>query len=140
MSSFKNFAPTLRSLQAQADGTGTIAGSPLEDFLSIAGYETPGGGGGGSSDFSTAQVTIIGDEGVTGFYTPFMPMLTPDGLNCVGVYQEESEATYSVLLYKGSVSFSVGYSISVVSTSGAIELDDYAIVTGDCSITVRPLD
>ena len=58
MSSFKNFAPTLRSLQAQADGTGTIAGSPLEDFLSIAGYETPGGGGGGSSDFSTATVTF----------------------------------------------------------------------------------
>ena len=49
MSSFKNFAPMLSSLQDQADGKGTIAGSALEDFLSIAGYETPGGGGGGGS-------------------------------------------------------------------------------------------
>lgn len=46
MSSFKNFAPLLSSLQDQADGKGTIAGSPLEDFLSIAGYGDGGGGGG----------------------------------------------------------------------------------------------
>ena len=43
MSSFKNFASMLSDLQQQADGRGTIAGSPIEDFLSIAGYETPGG-------------------------------------------------------------------------------------------------
>ena len=47
MSSFKNFASMLSGLQQQADGRGTIAGSPIEDFLSIAGYGDGGGGGGG---------------------------------------------------------------------------------------------
>lgn len=61
MSSFKNFAPMLSSLQDQADGKGTIAGSPLEDFLSIAGYEDPAGGGGGG-DFKTAVVTLTTEK------------------------------------------------------------------------------
>lgn len=68
MSSFKNFAPMLSSLQDQADGKGTIAGSPLEDFLSIAGYETPdgrggGGGGGGIPVFWQIDSTTIGVDG-----------------------------------------------------------------------------
>lgn len=61
MSSFKNFAPLLSSLQDQADGKGTIAGSPLEEFLSIAGYEEPGGGGGGGG-VTFPTVTLTFDE------------------------------------------------------------------------------
>lgn len=47
MSSFKNFAPMLSNLQRQADGRGTLEGSSIDDFLSIAGYGDGGGGGGG---------------------------------------------------------------------------------------------
>ena len=66
MSSFKNFAPMLSSLQDQADGKGTIAGSALEDFLSIAGYETPGGSGGGGD---AAIIIPLTDTG-TSFESP----------------------------------------------------------------------
>lgn len=53
MSSFKNFASMLDGLQKQAEGTRTIAGSSIEDFLSIAGYEDYEGGGGGGFDIPT---------------------------------------------------------------------------------------
>ena len=139
MSSFKNFAPTLTSLQAQADGTGTIAGSPLEDFLSIAGYETPGGGGGGSSDFSTATFTIIG--GSTNATVPMCVDLTGQGapfdyaLQSIAMTCEEG--TYTIALYKGAA-------LVEITSEGEITLNGdiqevgapiYAI-TGDCTITV----
>ena len=60
MSSFKNFASMLSDLQQQADGRGTIAGSPIEDFLSIAGYGDGGGGGG-----SAPLIVHVIEEGTT---------------------------------------------------------------------------
>lgn len=58
MSSFKNFSSMLNDLQRQADGRGTLDGSAIEDFLSIAGYEQEGGGGGGGGDYKTVKVSL----------------------------------------------------------------------------------
>lgn len=131
MSSFKNFAPTLRSLQAQADGTGTIAGSPIEDFLSIAGYETPGGGGGGDSDFSTAEVTVNNSGAGYLFNVPVILN------NAMAVPFVADAASFTVILYKGTAI--MGGNPSIGSVSGDITYDEEEeiyLITGDCTITV----
>ena len=127
----------LSDLQQQADGRGTIAGSPIEDFLSIAGYEPEGGGG--SSEFSTAQVTIIGDEGATNFVIPYLPYIDEGAINvCIndGV-QADNSHTYSVALYENTV---ITYIFdTVTATSGDVTVDDGLVtITGDCSMTIHP--
>lgn len=142
MSSFKNFSSMLNDLQQQADGRGTLDGSAIEDFLSIAGYEEPagGGGGGGGGDFSTAEVTIIGYEDVVGFTTPRMPILTDDGI-ILETIQREATATYTIALYKGSAICILGWN-ELMASSGSVEEDEdeNMVVTGDCSLTVKPVD
>ena len=110
MSSFKNFAPMLSSLQDQADGKGTIAGSPLEDFLSIAGYETPGGGGGGG--FTVWHVTVnsvakeygeISAEYSADFDDTPYKMLTLPYINGVAYY------SYTVGMGDGVTDFDFGF-------------------------------
>ena len=144
MSSFKNFAPMLTSLQAQADGTGTLDGSAIEDFLSIAGYETPGGGG-GSGDLSTASVTIdasacIPDNG----YSLFGANIYDDGEY---IYSEGeavvfggATATMLFILYKGEcLVYPVdqeSYTISSVQGSITLDEDGFAHVAGDGTITI----
>lgn len=144
MSSFKNFAPMLSSLQDQADGKGTIAGSPLEDFLSIAGYETPGGGG-GSSDFITAEVTL--DNGVIGASLTNIPYFVLDDEVASDYYEWDTQIatsdTYNVVLYKG-----VTYAwlsdeqsaVQNVSVTGSIEYDSEEFmftIKGDGTITLK---
>ena len=136
MSSFKNFAPTLRSLQAQADGTGTIAGSPLEDFLSIAGYETPGGGGGGSSDFSTATVTITNTA--EQYYTIVCPNIY-DGKMYSDINKGDLPDDFEIVLYKGQCRLIVsGYDEATLAVTGNIEaeLGGSALITGNGTITI----
>lgn len=155
MSSFKNFAPMLSSLQDQADGKGTIAGSPLEDFLSIAGYETPGGGGGGSSDFSTAQVTIDNQSGTNVYgnvygqltdvssYCGLSPNTLPTVVNSVeSEFGGNTSYDYTVVLYRGHTIVGI-FIHDVVTVSGsATKLYDsedggtIIEVTGDCTITI----
>lgn len=134
MSSFKNFAPTLTSLQAQADGTGTIAGSPIEDFLSIAGYETPGGGGGGESDLTTATLTMITDPDHSGSSWRidtlcFISDAIGDYPDCTMVttaYSEDGGADFKIPLYKG---------VCLIDLT-AIIVSDTPVITGDAEIAV----
>lgn len=135
MSSFKNFAPMLSSLQDQADGKGTIAGSALEDFLSIAGYETPGGGGGGESDLSTAELTITFE----GEWCPLQFACAGDNASWPGGPPSPftSGSTAKVILYKGKAVTFLG--TGTATTTGDIEYDaieEAYIITGDCTMTV----
>lgn len=127
----------LTSLQAQADGTGTIAGSAIEDFLSIAGYETPGGGGGGgSSDFSTALVTIT-------FEGEFCPLqgcyaTSDDFADSYPSATFQSGDTAAIILYKGKCVTFVNMG-TVTDTTGDIEYDsdlNAYIISGDGSIAI----
>lgn len=127
MSSFKNFAPMLSSLQDQADGKGTIAGSAIEDFLSIAGYENPGGGGG---DFSTAEVTV--NNSIGGIL-----ITVPAIYNEIAVPFITDAPSFTVILYKGTAV--MGGNPSIGSVGGDItyvEDDDIYLITGDCTITL----
>ncbi len=132
MSSFKNFAPLLTSLQAQADGTGTIAGSPLEDFLSIAGYETPGGGGGG--DFSAATVEITNSTGSK--IDVAIPVCDEEAGTLVRLTLAASySGTLVIPLYKGMADLWID-SASVTLTGDIEEIGGEIVVTGDGTITI----
>lgn len=149
MSSFKNFAPTLTSLQAQADGTGTIAGSPLEDFLSIAGYETPAGGGGGGGDYSLGAVQIVNNSENNGYNLgggfqyeagelgEGSPACVYTGLNS----EPQTTVEGNLILYKGTAYCRFVGGTPSFTLSGDIEeafegIPDVLLVTGDGTITI----
>ena len=132
----------LSSLQEQADGKGTIAGSAIEDFLSIAGYETPGGGGGGGDgDFSTAEVTFINNSTAAGIQV--ICATAYDGeegsASSTGLYAEVGDSdTQNVILYKGlAIGFATYEGIIDFSVTGDIELEgfDHFKITGSGTIT-----
>ena len=140
MSSFKNFASMLNDLQQQADGRGTLDGSAIEDFLSIAGYEDPNGGGGGDSDFTIARVTIA--DSTTGYVTEdySMPVVIDDELyGPAAVYTmfplaRDEESVVEVPLYKGKlIIFSLENENPVYSGDAVYNEDTYeTTITGDC--------
>lgn len=131
MSSFKNFSSMLNDLQRQADGRGTLDGSAIEDFLSIAGYkECGGGGGGGGGDFTTAEVTLKTESGPA---SVFVPYANADFASAQ--YSLESETTLTVILYKGVAEiWSADVEVYSVSENGTID-DGIAYITGDCTVT-----
>lgn len=101
--------------------------------------------GGGGGDFSTATVTVIGHDGTEGFYFGFLPVLAGDEIGTYSQYCEGNTQTYTIALYKGAAKiFILG---NIMDSTGDISvLDDggaatgNAIVTGDCSITIRASD
>lgn len=95
-------------------------------------------GGGDSSDFSTAQMTIAGNQ-------------SSIGLTCAYLYEESGEAAltvssggiflgeYTVPLYKGVATAQLDYEEIgnvVVSGNATINEDGLIIITGDCTITI----
>ena len=100
--------------------------------------------GGGSSDFSTAEVTVVNNtsyDGVLGYgatvfeengYYEGMPALTQAEL----YIEPNSTMTYTMALYKGNAILSLRNTAS--SISGNITQIDGSLymVTGDCTITI----
>lgn len=98
------------------------------------------GGGGGSSDFSTAEVTIVDNigDGVdivlpVIFEANEMGEGAPAMVYCV--QQVWESGTYRVPLYKGSLVVEIPYQIA---TSGDILnlWGEIYSITGDCTITI----
>lgn len=92
-------------------------------------------GGGGSSDFSTAEVTIIG-ETTTNFAIP--NIINEGGLETIfGQCSPMGEETLIVPLYKGScvVVLDGHYTYAVSGNITNLEGTVYQI-TGDCIITI----
>ena len=136
MSSFKNFSSMLNDLQRQADGRGTLDGSAIEDFLSIAGYEDPnGGGGGGESDYRIIPLTIInGETGedmlITGIPCVDYVTLINESYQSViignTVHVDNSieiadggSVTVNILTYKGSVVLGpLGSTFDIIASTG----------------------
>ena len=97
-------------------------------------------GGGGSSDYSTAELTVIGYNGLTYFQPPIFPCLVNNVLKTsLLVEQELNEQSYTVPLYKGTA---VGLTmVSVMAVSGSVTFDSTTgeiTITGNGTITVRP--
>lgn len=95
-----------------------------------------GGGGGGSSDFSTAEVTVVGHTNEA------LPLIFQEGALGEGspaclytVMQALESGIYNIPLYKGS---SVVEIHNVTDTSGSITnlFETIYLITGDCTITI----
>lgn len=95
------------------------------------------GGGGGSSDFSTAEVTIIGATGVEATVL-LMPNIQDSdrrtGIEAIEVKAFSIQKTYNVPLFKGHSLIKVN-SGDVDGLTGNVTLDrGWLDVTGNCSL------
>ena len=97
------------------------------------------GGGGGSSDFSTAEVTIVGGQGLGSEVV--LPIITEMAFgDYTGIVSTElfESGIQTVVLYQGHA-YADGVYISSVSGNatltdeGKLKLLD---ITGDCTITI----
>ena len=118
----------------------------MEYFDNLLGEQlTEGGGsgGGGSSDFSTAEVTIVNNGSVSrtlDIPSCFESTESPLGLPFIN-YQTQpvasgESATFKVALYKGTAMLNSKLSFE---TSGNITHNDtynIYLITGDCTITI----
>ena len=87
-------------------------------------------GGGGSSDFSTAEVTVVAND----FFEMYGAFLQTDGTYFSNGYMD---SPLTLALYKGKAYIVINE--TVASTSGDITYDsetELYIVTGDCTITI----
>ena len=96
--------------------------------------------GGGSSDFSTAEVTVVNTHG-SGL-SLYGANTLDDGEDTGSTYglgvAGNKTAVFSVILYKGTAWLNKGTSSSIVSVSGSAEKlgSSMVMVTGDCTITI----
>ena len=102
-------------------------------FDIVVARKLSGGGGGGSSDFSTAQLTVVGGEG--SFL--FLPQVhDEEGLAGIENGGITESGTYVVPLYKGLLAGSID-TTGEVQTSGAVTVNDtMIIITGNGTITI----
>lgn len=101
------------------------------------------GGGGGSSDYSTAEVTLIGDDPVSQTYICIPIQLESEYSGVVGYTdtpEDGDEYVNDVVLYKGYAYCFTPY-MGGITVLGDAEAEFsqgegyYITITGDCSIT-----
>lgn len=99
------------------------------------------GGGGGSSDFSTAQVTVVNNTNDNVLcYAPVIlespaPIIPSSALGYFSV-SENSSTAETLIMYKGEGDMTIETEASL-SGSGDVEIDsNNAYITGDCTITI----
>lgn len=107
----------------------------LEDIYNNIGS---GGGGGGDSDFTTAQLTIVGEHPEQ--HLPIVTVVPDYGVEgSTGTTSLGSGSPYTVILYKGKCYAPFDH---VTDTSGDITFDNTLglyVITGDCSVTFEIL-
>ena len=104
-----------------------------------------GGGGGGSSDFSTAQVTLIGKDGVIAGDV-YLPITQdggdgmPDVAFFLANYVANQQHTYNAIMYKGAtlgrIANTAGRSIESIIGNAQDMGNGLLLITGDCTITI----
>lgn len=114
---------TIDEDQGTATTKGEINGVPFE------------GGGGGSSDFSTAEVTIVNASGVG--LDAYVASVNDNGIPQGVIVVPTSGATTTAILYQGSgYLYSPANPVTSVTGDGQLGDDEDAIITGDCTITI----
>lgn len=97
-----------------------------------------GGGGSGSSDFSTAEVTIVNNcaDGTVWVVPYFID--SPVATSMAYLYvQANSSSAKQIILYKGMGIVITASAFSDIQVTGSAELSQEGIlVTGDCTITI----
>lgn len=94
-------------------------------------------GGGGSSDFSTAEVSIVGGNGIQ-FKIPCV-IDNEDGPSSAPSYIPSADnETVTAILYKGHCFVSLVGIQGTISVTGDIEnlMGPMYLISGDCTITI----
>lgn len=102
--------------------------------------EQLGGGGGGSSDFSTAQVTVVNsnsDETIE-IYSAFRIVIGEMSSSSGRWFIDANDTqTFNIIMYAERASMEFGPGAHVTSVSGDVTTDgDACDITGDCTITI----
>lgn len=94
-----------------------------------------GGGGGGSSDFSTAEMTIVGStvNMNCAYITEY------SGMEFISIGSSFHTGQYTIPLYKGMAvaqldSRQIG--VAIATGNATIDEEGVIIITGDCTITI----
>ena len=111
-------------------------------FDIVVARKLSGGGGGGSSDFSAANVTMIGGVSLTASRIMLAEETGApyDFLTALSGEPFYDDTTIATALYKGRAIITVaplqfGKTITVSGNIELLEDNDY-IITGDCTITI----
>lgn len=97
-----------------------------------------GSGGGGSSDFSTAEVTVVGETQSVidwALRNSYFPYVANDELL---ITSNVKMGTYSAVLYKNSLTLIPYFPPTVEGDASVVKegKDVYVVITGNCTITV----
>lgn len=95
-------------------------------------------GGGGSSDFSTAQVTIVDNTSGRNLNIPYIVDTPPSAIvSMLGTQGGGETIVRNVPLYKGNLGVVFDPALTI-TTSGDIQLfvETTYLITGDCTITI----
>ena len=93
-------------------------------------------GGGGSSDFSTAEVTVVNTAEDIEIH-PYLPAIINNALTTNITVLESTSESFTVVLYKNSVVVEGPFGLDV-ETSGNASFDsdtNQLTITGDCTLT-----
>ena len=93
-------------------------------------------GGGGSSDFSTAEVTVVNTAEDIEIH-PYLPAIINNALTTNITVLESTSESFTVVLYKNSVVVEGPLGLDV-ETSGNASFDsdtNQLTITGDCTLT-----
>ena len=97
-----------------------------------------GGGGGGDSDFSTATMTVVGDEVSISASACFdlsnVPEAPVPGYLHPG-YTSYAEGAYQIALFKGYAMCEIGASNATVSGNAQFVGGNMYLVSGDFTVT-----
>lgn len=94
-------------------------------------------GGGGSSDFSTAEVTVVGTENEVYFWMPCIVEADDDLPATIMVDNMAGHNhTYIVPLYKGECDVPIFGATTVQCVGSATSDGGWVYITGDCTITI----
>lgn len=132
---------TVANAIREKNGTSSSLSWPDEFVSGIS----SGSGGGGSSDFSTAEVTIVNTGEST--WALVAPIVLEEGTQTypIGMYSAlegiiagNTTTVVKVALFSGHAYIdTMANPFTVVSTSGNITLNnDICDITGDCTITI----
>lgn len=118
----------------------------IESKLIKDGVVISEGGGGGSSDFSTAEVTLIGKDGSLAgdVYLPITQQATgdemPDVAYFLANFVANEQHTFNAIMYKGAVAGHIdntaAHSIDSIIGNAQDLGGGYLLITGDCTITI----
>lgn len=102
--------------------------------IAVARKLSGGSGGGGSSDFTTANVTLVKNVSQGVIQIPTLYTFGADDIALSSAFSQSGD--YSIILHSGKCGISVDASSYTISGSASDLGNGTVLATGDCTITI----